>query len=179
MADKESIGPEGLERVQDILSLDADAIAGCSQENVTAETDDISSSIASEPLTIGAHGSLQSSTISYEEDLKRGQPCWAVFTKWVIMILLFLAVLASLVVSKLAIVALGTALSNSTQKSLESSEAETTKSSSIFLMLVICLTIPYGVTFIWSFWTSGFSSKRPWPSWKAFLLVSSSFKLLS
>ncbi|ELU12554.1 hypothetical protein CAPTEDRAFT_201600, partial [Capitella teleta] len=127
-----------------------------------------------EPLTVDFASSLGNEVYNDDDDEDPHvypTKC-ELFVKWFTMVLLFAGGLATLVFSKLAIVALGTALYVSRKNETTSTDKVAAKdnAASVFLMLVITLVFPYGLTLIRSIYTGGFTGDRLWPSPMAFLL---------
>ena len=93
--------------------------------------------------------------------------------KWLAAIILFSVVLFCVVTSKICLLVLGQqfkSVSHTGNNDTDKTAAETNKQA-LFLMLVLALTIPQVVSFIYASWTSLRRKSRPWPTKQGFLLV--------
>ena len=96
--------------------------------------------------------------------------------KWLVAVIVFSAVLACLVTSKICLLVLGQHLKRSSESTANSTLAVEYSSEinkqALFLMLVLALMIPEAACLIHASWTSLGKKHRPWPSKKASILVS-------
>ena len=96
--------------------------------------------------------------------------------KWLVAVIVFSAVLACLVTSKICLLVLGQHLKRFSESTANSTLAveysSETNKQALFLMLVLALMIPEAACLIHASWTSLGKKHRPWPSKKASMLVS-------
>ena len=93
--------------------------------------------------------------------------------KWFAVVLLFFLMLC-LVASKICLLVLGQHFKNLnlTERSSNDGNSTEIKKQALFLMLILALMIPEGVSFIYASWTSLRRRSRPWPTKKGFITVS-------
>ena len=94
--------------------------------------------------------------------------------KWFAAVLLFLLMLCCVVASKICLLVLGQHFKNLnlTERSSNDGTSTEIKKQALFLMLILALMIPEGVSFIYASWTSLRRRSRPWPTKKGFITVS-------
>ena len=119
--------------------------------------------------------------------------------KWSAMIAMFLAVLVCLTASKVSLLEISSdlmaarinraltahhqaqvQLEGQTQghgggqrsRLLSEGQSGSVRAETDFLMLLLILLIPCGLSLLRSFWCGGFRSDKPWPCWKALAAVS-------
>ena len=94
--------------------------------------------------------------------------------KWFAAVLLFLLMLCCVVASKICLLVLGQHFKNLnlTERSSNDGTSTEIKKQALFLMLILALMIPEGVSFIYASWTSLRRGSRPWPTKKGFITVS-------
>ncbi len=92
--------------------------------------------------------------------------------KWFVTVLLALIFVACLGASKLSAVHLSHTLNTTKEDGMSTDPDAVARHSSVFLMLLISLMIPYIVTLLRSIWCGGFRSDRFWPRRSAVLWVS-------
>lgn len=129
-----------------------------------------------EPARVDAD--LDDATVADQKPSTASSVC-----KCVTVTVMSLAFLASLIFSKLSLFHIGTDLmealvsnNNRSNATVENRTDETENGSSRaetdFLMLLLIMLIPYGITFFRALWCGGFRSDKPWPCWKAIGVVS-------
>ena len=101
--------------------------------------------------------------------------------KWFAAVFLFLLMLCCVVASKICLLVLGQHFKNLnlTERSSNDGTSTEIKKQALFLMLILALMIPEGVSFIYASWTSLRRGSRPWPTKKGFITVSLMTKSLA
>lgn len=90
--------------------------------------------------------------------------------KWITAILLGMAVLLCVVVSKISLLVIGQNYKNILKAENETSadavpqRVQAAGKEAIFIMLVTVLLVPQGVSLLWAAWTSLFRRSHPWPT---------------
>ena len=94
--------------------------------------------------------------------------------KWFAAVFLLLLMLCCVVASKICLLVLGQHFKNLnlTERSSNDGTSTEIKKKALFLMLILALMIPEGVSFIYASWTSLRRRSRPWPTKKGFITVS-------
>ena len=116
-----------------------------------------------------------SSDLSRKEEEDQIYNLFLCLLKWITAIFLFLAVLCCIVASKVCFLVLGQQFKSLNQtvaanNSTVSEPAESRKQA-LFIMLVLVVMIPQGVSFVYAMWTTLGRKSHLWPNSRGFLLV--------
>ena len=104
--------------------------------------------------------------------------------KWIFTVFLFFGTLVCLIGSKLSLVSLSQRLNKAKFSSKQqdhpqqSCKDDNCTSETAFVMVILIMMIPHGITFIKVFFNSAFSNEEVWPKCSAVLWVIFEFKSL-
>ncbi len=123
------------------------------------------------PLTVSEESRMDKELEEFQK-ASETQSLGLIVCKWFVILLLALIFVACLGASKLSAVHLSHTLNTTKEDGLSADDDAVARHSSVFLMLLISLMIPYAVTLLRCLWCGAFRSDRFRPSRSAVLWVS-------